>query len=80
MLKESEMIKATHEKDGVYSIRKTFKEAGIYYVQTHVTARDMHVMPKKQFLVGNISKEEMEKIKQMEGESDQEGESGGHHH
>ncbi|MHA7138805.1 FixH family protein [Rossellomorea arthrocnemi] len=77
---ESEMIKATHEKDGVYSIRKTFNEAGIYYVQTHVTARDMHVMPKKQFLVGNISKEEMEKIKQMEWESDQEGESGGHHH
>ncbi|MGM0851299.1 MAG: FixH family protein [Bacillota bacterium] len=34
---ESERIKATHEKDGVYSIRKTFKEVGIYYVQTHVT-------------------------------------------
>ncbi|WRP08661.1 FixH family protein [Rossellomorea aquimaris] len=77
---ESEMIKATHEKGGVYSIRKTFKEAGIYYVQTHVTARDMHVMPKKQFIVGNISKKEMEKIKQMEEESDQEGESRGHHH
>jgi YtkA-like len=77
---ESEMIEATHERDGVYSIRKTFKEKGVYYVQTHVTARDMHVMPKKQFIVGDVSKEEMEKMKQMEEDSHQEGEGGGQHH
>ncbi|WP_374056789.1 FixH family protein [Rossellomorea sp. FM04394] len=77
---ESELIEATHEKDGVYSIRKTFKETGVYYVQTHVTARDMHVMPKKQFIVGQVSKEEMEKMKQMEEDSQQEGEGGGQHH
>ncbi|MGF3102780.1 FixH family protein [Rossellomorea sp. DUT-2] len=77
---ESEMIEATHEKNGVYSIRNTFKETGVYYIQTHVTARDMHVMPKKQFIVGDVSKEEMEKMKQMEEDSHQEGESGGQHH
>ncbi len=47
----SEMIEAKHEGKGIYSVTKTFHEEGIYYVQTHVTARDMHVMPKKQFVV-----------------------------
>ncbi|WP_156509930.1 hypothetical protein [Rossellomorea aquimaris] len=53
--------------NGIYTIKKTFKEEGIYYVQTHVTARDMHVMPKKQFVVGEVSAEEM-KADESEGE------------
>ncbi|WP_082193856.1 FixH family protein [Bacillus sp. 37MA] len=54
---ESELIEAKYEKEGIYSVKKTFQEDRIYYVQTHVTARGMHVMPKKQFVVGNVSEE-----------------------
>ncbi|MDQ0162028.1 FixH family protein [Aeribacillus alveayuensis] len=53
----SEMIKAEHEGNGVYSITKQFEQNGIYHVQTHVTARDLHVMPTKQFVVGEVSEE-----------------------
>jgi hypothetical protein len=42
----------THSQNGVYRIEKTFPEDGIYYVIAHVTARDMHVMPKKELVVG----------------------------
>lgn len=37
--------------EGIYSVQKTFSEPGTYYVISHVTARDLHVMPKKQFIV-----------------------------
>lgn len=59
---EGELLEAEYKKDGVYSIQKTFKEKGLYYVQTHVTARDMHVMPKKQFIAGTATKEELEEL------------------
>ncbi|WP_043933199.1 FixH family protein [Bacillus sp. EB01] len=42
----SEMIDAELQGDGIYSIKKTFTEAGKYEVVSHVTARDMHTMPK----------------------------------
>ncbi|MGE8203595.1 FixH family protein [Heyndrickxia sp. NPDC080065] len=77
----SELIKANHEKDGIYNVKKTFSKDGIYYIQTHVTARDMHVMPKKLFVVGNVSEEELKSIKDEseshEGNSDNSHE---HHH
>lgn len=76
----SELIKAQHEKDGIYSVKKTFSDDGVYYVQTHVTARDMHVMPKKQFIVGNVSDEELKSLKE-ETESQGHSENNeGHHH
>ncbi|RDU38871.1 hypothetical protein DRW41_04755 [Neobacillus piezotolerans] len=50
--KEHEMIEAKHASDGIYSIKKTFAEEGNYVVISHVTARDMHNMPKKEFVVG----------------------------
>ncbi|RBW69651.1 FixH family protein [Bacillus taeanensis] len=53
---EHEKIEGNHQGGGLYSITKTFKEAGVYYVVSHVTARDMHNMPKKEFVVGNIEK------------------------
>jgi uncharacterized protein YcfL len=34
------------QKKGVYFINKTFNEPGLYYIITHVTARNMHTMPK----------------------------------
>ena len=64
---DSKMMEATNEGNGIYTIKETFKEDGIYFVQTHVTARDMHVMPKKKFAVGEVSAEEM-KSEESEGE------------
>ncbi|WP_404454257.1 FixH family protein [Virgibacillus necropolis] len=54
---ESKMIQANHQKDGVYTAEKTFDENGIFYVQSHVTARDMHTMPKAKITVGKVTKE-----------------------
>jgi hypothetical protein len=47
-----ELIEAKNEGKGVYSINKVFPEAGQYSVTSHVTARDMHSMPNKEFTVG----------------------------
>ncbi|MBP1947954.1 FixH family protein [Virgibacillus litoralis] len=50
---DSEMIKAKHTGDGKYTIEKSFKEDGLYHVQSHVTARTMHTMPKKEITIGD---------------------------
>ncbi|OCA81601.1 hypothetical protein A8F94_22290 [Bacillus sp. FJAT-27225] len=43
---ENEMIEAEHKGEGIYSIRKIFSEPGKYDIISHVTAREMHTMPK----------------------------------
>ncbi|EZX23654.1 MULTISPECIES: FixH family protein [Mammaliicoccus] len=45
--KSSEMKKVKENKDGVYTLKYKFKEAGQYNVTSHVTARDQHTMPNK---------------------------------
>ncbi|WP_064092395.1 FixH family protein [Rossellomorea aquimaris] len=57
---ESEMIEAKHEKDGVYKAEKAFEEDGMYTVQVHVTARDMHTMPKAEIAIGDVEAREHE--------------------
>lgn len=52
---ESEMIRAEHTGDGIYEVQKSFSEEGSYFVQTHVTARDLHVMPKKNLLSAKVN-------------------------
>lgn len=41
------LLDAEHEAEGAYDVVYTFEEDAIYLVQSHVSARDMHVMPKK---------------------------------
>lgn len=53
-----EKIDIKNPKNGVYSIEKTFQQEGTYYIISHVTARDMHNMPKKEFVVGTPSEPE----------------------
>ncbi|WP_209121209.1 FixH family protein [Alkalihalobacillus sp. BA299] len=77
---DSEMIEAKHEKGGIYSIQKTFKEDGLYYVQTHVTARSLHVMPKKQFIVGTATEEELKELEKNSNKQDAPSDQGGSHH
>ncbi|KIL51009.1 FixH family protein [Jeotgalibacillus campisalis] len=83
---ESEQHEAEHIGEGVYEIDYTFDEDSIYSVQTHITARDMHVMPKKQFTVGEVTEEQMktaeenaenQKSNHMESED---GDDSGHDH
>lgn len=49
---ESEMLEGTSDGEGVYSVEETFEAEGTYFVVSHVTARDMHNMPKKEVTVG----------------------------
>lgn len=55
-----ELIEGTLDADGVYAIPYEFGEDGIYIVQTHVTARDLHVMPTQMIIVGDVSEDEIE--------------------
>ena len=48
-----EKIAVEHKQDGIYSLEKSFNEAGDYYIIPHVSARDMHAMPKKEFSIAN---------------------------
>lgn len=54
---ESINYEAENKGDGLYSLSHTFPEDGIYYVIAHVTARDMHVMPRKEFVIGEVNEE-----------------------
>ncbi|MFZ7944335.1 MULTISPECIES: FixH family protein [Bacillaceae] len=59
-----EKIEIKHTKNGVYRLEKSFEQDGTYYIISHVTARDMHNMPKKEFIVGTPSDPEDPKAKQ----------------
>ncbi|MDP4169835.1 MAG: FixH family protein [Bacillota bacterium] len=56
--KQHEKIKIHHEKDGIYRLDKSFSKEGTYYIVSHVTARGMHNMPKKEFVIGTPSDRE----------------------
>jgi hypothetical protein len=53
-----EKVKVEHTADGIYRLEKSFQQEGTYYIISHVTARDMHNMPKKVFVVGTPSEPE----------------------
>jgi hypothetical protein len=55
---EHEKVDVKHAEDGIYRLEKTFLEEGTYYIISHVTARDMHNMPKEEFVVGTPSEPE----------------------
>lgn len=57
---QHDMLKAKNEGNGKYSVKKTFTEPGTYSVVAHVTARNMHNMPKKDIVVGQASEQHHE--------------------
>ncbi|TFE00759.1 FixH family protein [Jeotgalibacillus sp. R-1-5s-1] len=57
---ESVRHEAEHVGDGIYELEHTFEEVSVYTIQAHTTARDMHVMPKMQFNVGEPTEEQIE--------------------
>lgn len=50
---ESQKVEGKHSENGIYEVMYTFEEDGVYFVQSHVTAKDQHNMPKKQIVIGN---------------------------
>ncbi|WP_040208616.1 FixH family protein [Neobacillus jeddahensis] len=53
-----EKVEVKKAEDGLYRLEKSFQQEGTYYVISHVTARDMHNMPKKEFIIGTPSEPE----------------------
>ncbi|MDV6377977.1 FixH family protein [Sporosarcina sp. GW1-11] len=47
-------IDTSNDKGGLYSATTTFENDGVYHVQVHVTAREMHVMPEKKIQIGEV--------------------------
>jgi hypothetical protein len=52
---DSEILEGQHQGKGIYTAEKQFMEEGIYSITAHVTARDMHNMPKKDLVIGTPS-------------------------
>ena len=60
----SSRVEAKHIGEGIYQVDENFEITGVYSVQTHITARGMHVMPKRQFQVGDVTEEQIENAKE----------------
>lgn len=73
------LIDAPHDKNGIYKAGTSFITDGVYFIQTHVTARDMHVMPKQQFTVGNVTEDELKSAEEADVKEKSAGMSGKHH-
>ncbi|WP_428908397.1 FixH family protein [Niallia sp. Krafla_26] len=50
-----EKIEIEHKENGIYELEKSFDEEGTYYIIAHVTAENMHNMPKEEFVIGQAS-------------------------
>lgn len=49
---DSWKVQSNQSSDGIYEGEATFDHNGLYHVQVHVTARDMHTMPLKEITIG----------------------------
>ncbi len=75
----SELIEADHQEGHLYTLEYTFNEAGMYHVQTHVTARGLHRMPTVQIQVGEMESS-VEEHKHEEVHENDHHEHHHHHH
>ncbi len=57
---ESIKVSSKNDKNGLYSAENTFEHDGVFTIQVHVTARNMHTMPMKVVTVGNGSEHDKE--------------------
>ena len=55
-----EKIEPKNKGNGVFALEKSFSIEGTYYIYAHVTAENMHYMPKKEFVIGQPSEPEAE--------------------
>lgn len=52
--KNSVKEKVKDAKDGIYTLKYTFKEDGKYNIISHVTAHNQHTMPNKDITIGEV--------------------------
>lgn len=52
---DSIMLESVNEKNGVYSAETTFEHDGVYTIQVHVDAKQLHSMPLKEVTIGHGS-------------------------
>lgn len=74
----SEMIEAKHDSEGKYTADHVFAGEGLYYVQSHVTARSQHTMPMVSVQIGEGKAEDSKPGNDQENEGHEEGHSHGH--
>ena len=49
---DSVMIDSVNEKDGTYTAETSFDHDGLFHIQVHVDAKNLHTMPVKQVTIG----------------------------
>jgi len=80
--KHDDALHATSEQpdkleEGMYAINKTFESDGLYYIKIHASKSDSIIMPQVQFVVGELSKSELEYLQKDLREKE---EGHDHHH
>lgn len=73
------MLDAENGADGIYSAKYKFTEPGDFYVVAHITARDQHSMPKKDFKV-TAATSNSSNTSEKEDKDDHSAHTEGHHH
>ncbi|WP_277680302.1 hypothetical protein [Gracilibacillus dipsosauri] len=61
-----------YEKEGWYQTDLTLTEDGIYFLQVLASTDQSSILPTKRFIVGELSDEELNQLKQLEEKPDQE--------
>ncbi|MDP1420117.1 FixH family protein [Peribacillus simplex] len=72
------MEKAEEDGNGTYSLSKEFDSEGLYYIKIHASNDGSIIMPQKQFIVGELSKSELEFLQKGLEKNDES--SHEHHH
>lgn len=76
---ESVWISAEQAEEGQYEVTYEFPKDGVYFIQTHVTARDLHVMPVEEVEVGDVTEEMRAAVKEDQGKADMSDTGHSHH-
>ncbi len=71
------MEPAENDGNGTYSLSKLFKQEGLYLIKVHAGNQGSIVIPRKQFIVGHLSQEELDSLKESQQNQQEEHE---HHH
>lgn len=70
------VIEGQRTAKGTYEVVNTFSEDGIYYVKADVRTKNLHIMPTKQMIVGELSEED---AKSLEPKKEKESNHHSHH-
>ncbi|QPC48141.1 FixH family protein [Mangrovibacillus cuniculi] len=76
---ESVWLSAEQVEKGKYEVTYEFTEDGVYFIQTHVTARDLHVMPVEEVEVGEVTEEMRAAVQEDQGKADMSDTGHSHH-